>query len=104
MLSRELAEAGHYPAIDIERSVSRVMTSVASQSHVDGARRFRQLHARYQKARDLIQLGAYAPGHDADLDLAVRLHETMDRLLQQNMHEPDRLADSVAMLHAVLAA
>ncbi|MDQ6628938.1 MAG: flagellar protein export ATPase FliI [Pseudomonadota bacterium] len=104
VLSRDLAEAGHYPAIDIERSVSRVMTNVASPSHLDAARRFRQLHARYQKARDLIQLGAYTPGHDADLDLAVRLHETMERLLQQDMHEPARLDDSLAMLHAVLAA
>ena len=103
VLSRELAEAGHYPAIDIERSVSRVMTNVATTEHVDSARRFRQLHARHQKARDLIQLGAYAPGHDLELDLAVRLHEPMDRLLQQNMHEPARLDDSLAHLHAVLA-
>jgi len=44
------------------------------------------------------------PGHDADLDLAVRLHETMDRLLQQNMYDPARLDDSLAMLHAVLAS
>jgi flagellum-specific ATP synthase len=80
------------------------MTNVAASDHVDAARRFRQLHARYQKARDLIQLGAYAPGHDADLDLAVRLHEPMDRLLQQNMSEPARLDDSLAFLHAVLAS
>jgi flagellum-specific ATP synthase len=104
VLSRELAEAGHYPAIDIERSVSRVMTSVASGEHLDSARRFRQLHARHQKARDLIQLGAYAPGHDSELDLAVRLHEPMSRLLQQNMHEPAGLDTSVSMLHAVLGA
>ena len=104
VLSRELAEAGHYPAIDIERSVSRVMTSVASPGHLDSARRFRQLHARHQKARDLIQLGAYVPGHDADLDQAVRLRVPMDRLLQQDMNEPARLDDSLAMLHAVLAA
>jgi flagellum-specific ATP synthase len=102
VLSRELAEAGHYPAIDIERSVSRVMTNVASDEHLESARRFRQLHARHQKARDLIQLGAYAPGHDSELDLAVRLHEPMNRLLQQNMHEPARLDTSLAMLHGVL--
>ena len=68
VLSRELAAAGHYPAIDIEKSVSRVMTSVASREHVDAARRFWQLHARHNKARDLIQLGAYSPGHDTELD------------------------------------
>ncbi|MEO8081957.1 MAG: flagellum-specific ATP synthase FliI, partial [Caldimonas sp.] len=102
VLSRELAEAGHYPAIDVERSISRVMTNVASSEHIDAARRFRQLHARHLKARDLIQLGAYTPGHDADLDLAVQLHEPMDRLLQQNMHEPAHLADSLERLHALL--
>ena len=75
-----------------------------ARTHLEAARRFRQLHARHQKARDLIQLGAYAPGHDAELDLAVRLHEPMTRLLQQNMDEPARLDDSLAFLHAVLAA
>ncbi len=103
VLSRELAEAGHYPAIDIEKSVSRVMTSVASREHVDAARRFRQLHARHNKARDLIQLGAYAPGHDIELDLAVRLHDPMNTLLQQGMHESAGLADSLALLQAVIA-
>jgi flagellum-specific ATP synthase len=104
VLSRELAEAGHYPAIDIERSVSRVMTSVASSEHVDSARRFRQLHARHNKARDLIQLGAYAPGHDTELDTAVRLHDSMTALLQQGMHEAAPLGDCVRQLHAVIAA
>jgi flagellum-specific ATP synthase len=103
VLSRELAEAGHYPAIDIERSISRVMTNVAAGDHVEAAPRFRQLHARHQKARDLIQLGAYVPGHDAELDLAVRPHEPMTRLLQQNMAERAPLDDSLAFLHAVLA-
>ena len=103
VLSRELAEAGHYPAIDIEKSVSRVMTSVATREHVDAARRFRQLHARHNKARDLIQLGAYAPGHDTELDLAVRLHDPMSALLQQGMHERAGLGESLAQLHAVIA-
>ncbi|MEO7114400.1 MAG: flagellar protein export ATPase FliI, partial [Caldimonas sp.] len=102
VLSRELAESGHYPAIDIEKSVSRVMGNVASGPHVDAARRFRQLHSRHQKARDLIQLGAYAPGHDADLDLAVRLHPAMDALLQQNMNVPAYLDASLQQLHAVI--
>jgi flagellum-specific ATP synthase len=102
VLSRELAEAGHYPAIDIERSISRVMTSVAPQNQVDSARRFRQLLAKYNKARDLIQLGAYAPGADPELDLAVRLHADMTRLLQQDMHSPALLHASVSQLQAVV--
>jgi flagellum-specific ATP synthase len=87
VLSRELAESGHYPAIDVERSISRVMTAVAPREHLQSARRMRQLLAKVNKARDLIQIGAYQPGHDAELDLAVRLQPQMNALLQQDMHE-----------------
>jgi flagellum-specific ATP synthase len=104
VLSRDLAEAGHYPAIDIERSISRVMTNVSAQPNIDAARRFRQLHARHNKARDLIQLGAYAPGHDHELDTAVRMHTPMTALLQQGMHEAAPLEQSLARLHAVMTS
>ena len=104
VLSRELAEAGHYPAIDIERSASRVMNNVAVREHLDAARRFRQLHAKYSKARDLIQLGAYAPGHDPELDTAVHAHAAMTALLQQDMHEPATLDASVRQLGGAIAA
>jgi flagellum-specific ATP synthase len=104
VLSRELAEAGHYPAIDIEKSISRVMTNVAPPEHIEAARRFKQLHAKHNKARDLIQLGAYAPGHDAELDNAVRLHTPMRALLQQDMHEPATLDASLKRLRAVVNA
>ncbi|MFM8899112.1 MAG: flagellar protein export ATPase FliI [Burkholderiales bacterium] len=103
VLSRELAESGHYPAIDVERSISRVMTNVAEPQHIEAARRFRQMHAKHQKARDLIQLGAYSPGHDADLDAAVRLHDPMNQLLQQDMHQPAGMEQSVKRLRAVMS-
>ncbi|MBC7717759.1 MAG: flagellar protein export ATPase FliI [Pseudorhodobacter sp.] len=102
VLSRELAEAGHFPAIDVERSISRVMTAVASAEHVQTARRFRQLHSRHSKARDLIQIGAYAPGHDADLDQAVQRHAPMTDFLQQGMHERSVLDASIEQLRAVM--
>lgn len=102
VLSRELAEAGHYPAIDVERSISRVMTNVAEPRHLESARRFRQLLAKYNKARDLIQLGAYQAGHDPELDAAVRLHPDMVRLLQQDMHTPAALPASVQQLQTVV--
>jgi len=102
VLSRELAEAGHYPAIDIERSISRVMNNVSPQEHIDAARRFRQLHAKHNKARDLIQLGAYTPGHDNELDTAVRLHPQMTELLQQDMHKPASLPQSLRELRGVV--
>jgi flagellum-specific ATP synthase len=103
VLSRELAESGHFPAIDIERSASRVMTNVAEPQHIDDARRFRQLWSKYSKARDLIQLGAYVPGHDHDLDRAVRSHPAMVGLLQQGMHTPAHMPDSVEGLHQIVA-
>ena len=103
VLARELAEAGHFPAIDVERSVSRVMNNVATPAHLESARRLRQLHAKYQKARDLIQLGAYSPGNDADLDVAVRLHEPIDAMLQQDMNQSADLSESIAALKRVLA-
>ena len=101
VLSRELAEAGHFPAIDIERSASRVMHNVASSQHIDASRRFRQLWSKYSKARDLIQLGAYMPGHDVELDTAVKLHPSMVDLLQQSMHEQARLDASVGQLQHI---
>ena len=98
VLSRELAEAGHYPAIDVERSVSRVMTAVADRPHVQAARRLRHLLAKLSKARDLLQLGAYQPGNDGDLDAAVQLQPQMMALLQQDMHDAASLAESRTQL------
>jgi len=91
VLSRELAESGHYPAIDVERSVSRVMTAVTDRDHQQAARKLRQLLSRLNKARDLIQIGAYQSGNDAELDTAVRLQMQMRALLQQDMHQAAQL-------------
>lgn len=104
VLSRTLAEAGQYPAIDIEASASRVMHNVVTPEHWALARRFRQLWSRYQKSRDLIQLGAYVPGSDPDTDLAIQLHPSMVELLQQDMREGAPFDASVQRLQQVLAA
>jgi flagellum-specific ATP synthase len=79
------------------------MTSVTSREHQAGARRLRQLLSRYNKARDLIQLGAYVPGHDAELDLAVRLHPQLLALLQQDMHSAADLVACRQQLARLLA-
>lgn len=104
VLSRELAESGHYPAIDIERSASRVMHNVVGPAHQEAARLFRQRWSRLAKARDLIQLGAYQPGHDAELDLAVQQGEAMRTLLRQGQHEASTLADSLRRLQQLGSA
>ena len=87
MLSRTLAEAGHYPAIDIEQSASRVMHNVVSREHFELARRFRAIYSKYEKGRDLVQIGAYAQGSDPALDEAIELQPGMRRFLQQDMFE-----------------
>jgi len=104
VLSRELAESGHFPAIDVERSISRVMTAVAPRPQQQSARRLRQLMARLAKARDLLALGAYQPGHDAELDLAVRLAPQINQFLQQDMHERAPIAECRAHLQALVPA
>ena len=103
VLSRELAEAGHFPAIDVERSVSRVMTAVAPREQQAAARKARALLSRLTKARDLIALGAYQPGHDAELDLAVKLQPQLAALLQQDMHARAPMDTSRAQLMKLLA-
>ncbi|MCW5637254.1 MAG: FliI/YscN family ATPase [Rubrivivax sp.] len=103
VLSRELAESGHFPAIDVERSISRVMTAVAPRPQQQAARRLRQLLAKLSKARDLLQIGAYQPGHDHELDVAVRLAPQINAFLQQDMHERAPLADCRAQLQSLVA-
>ncbi len=98
VLSRELAEAGHYPAIDVERSISRVMNAVTSREQQDAARRARAALARAGKARDLIQLGAYTAGNDPELDLALELQPRLTALLAQDWHERAPLDASRAQL------
>ena len=101
VLSRRLAEEGHYPAIDIEASISRVMPQVVSPEHLKQAQRFKQLWSRYQQSRDLISVGAYVPGGDADTDLAIARQPAMARYLRQSLGESESMADSVTQLAQV---
>ena len=101
VLSRELAESGHFPAIDIEKSVSRVMGAVVPAAHVQAARRLRQWLAKVNRARDLLQLGAYTAGNDPELDTAVRHQAQIEALLQQDQHDRAPLEASRAQLRAV---
>lgn len=103
VLSRALAEQGHYPAIDIEQSASRVMHNVVSREHFELARRFRAVYSCYQKSRDLIQVGAYASGSDPAVDEAIRLNPSMVQFLQQTMFEAAPMEQSLTDMAAVLA-
>jgi flagellum-specific ATP synthase len=86
ILSRQLAAQGHYPAIDILQSVSRLTSAIASPQQKSGAQRMRQALAAYHDAEDLIQLGAYVAGTNAKLDTSIRLRpELLDFLRQDHM-------------------
>jgi len=94
-LSRELADSGHYPAIDIEKSISRSMPRVVDETHLKTARRFKQLYSRYMRGRDLLSMGAYAPGSDPDMDAAIRLWPKIQAYLQQEAGEVHNFTPSV---------
>ena len=97
-LSRDLAESGHYPAIDIEASVSRTMPNIVDDAHLQLSQRFRQVYSKYRHNEDLITVGAYAAGSDADLDYAVQKYPVMRKFLQQGIQEGLRLDESLQKL------
>ena len=102
VLSRRIADAGHYPAIDVEASVSRVMHDIVADEHLALARRLRQTSALYEHNRDLIAIGAYQRGSDPRIDAAIAHWPQIESYLRQDMHERVGFADSVAQLHAVI--
>jgi flagellum-specific ATP synthase len=86
-LSRELADSGHYPAVDVEKSISRVMPKVVSKEHLLSARRLKQLYSRYMRGRDLVSMGAYIAGTDPDLDAALQAWPHIQAFLQQDAEQ-----------------
>ena len=103
VLSRRLAEEGHYPAIDIEASISRVMPQVVSPEHLQAAQRFKQLWSRLQQSRDLISVGAYVPGSDRETDQALAVQPAMQAFLRQGLQESEGLSRSLERLVGVLS-
>ncbi len=89
VLSRRLADAGHYPAIDIEASISRAMNHLVSAPHYAKVQRFKQLYAHYQRNHDLVSVGAYVPGSDPLLDEAIARYPAQEQFLRQGMYESE---------------
>lgn len=98
VLSRSLSDQGHYPAIDIESSISRVMTNLISPEHLDLVRHFKYLYSRYQRSRDLISVGAYVAGSDPDLDQAIAMYPKLESFLRQGMLQRENYSDSLKKL------
>ncbi len=101
VLNRNLAESGHYPAIDVEQSISRAMHSITSAEHQKLTRRLKQLFSRYERSRDLISVGAYNAGTDPVLDEAIRLRSKIESFLQQDISEQSSIAESLRELTAL---
>ncbi len=101
VLARKLAERGHYPAVDVLASVSRVMPHVASREHQAAAQRLRRLMAIYRDNEDLVAIGAYRPGIDEALDEAVQWHRPIEEYLQQDLATASPLVETLAGLDAI---
>jgi flagellum-specific ATP synthase len=98
VLNRKLAEAGHYPAIDIEQSISRAMHGITTHAHQLAARKLKQLYSRYERSRDLISVGAYAAGSDPILDQAIAKNDKIEAFLCQEIHERVGMLESLGQL------
>ena len=102
VLSRDLADAAHYPAIDIEASISRAMTAITDAAHVEKARRFKQVYTLYRRSEDLINVGAYTPGTEPRLDHAIQAYPHLMTFLAQDMNERVPVEASLRDLEQVL--
>jgi flagellum-specific ATP synthase len=103
VLSRDLATRGHFPAIDVLESISRVMIDVTSEEHQSVAQEMRAILAVYRDAEDLINIGAYVQGANPDIDRAVRLVPRINRFLQQGLFEESAFETMAVELKQVLA-
>ena len=102
VLSRRLAEEGHYPAIDIEASISRAMPQIVPPEHLQQAQQLKQLYARYQQSRDLISVGAYAAGSDPMTDKAIAKIPRIQGFLRQGLRENFDLTASRADMEQLI--
>jgi flagellum-specific ATP synthase len=98
MLSRKLGHKNHYPAIDILQSISRVMSSIISKEHKAAAGRLKNVLATYQDAEDLINIGAYKSGSNADIDYAISKIKAVNQFLQQDVEEKLEFDDEINLL------
>jgi len=101
VLTRDLAMQGHYPAIDVSRSISRVMDDVVSPEQTRLARKLKAVMAVYRKAEDLINIGAYAKGSSHDIDQAIQLMPAIKAYLCQDIDATHPLTDSLRQLEAL---
>jgi type III secretion protein N (ATPase) len=98
VLSRKLAERGHYPAIDVPASISRILSNVTGREHQQANNRLRRLMAAYRQVEMLLRLGEYQPGSDPVTDCAVQLNDAINDFLRQDLREPVPLETTLELL------
>ena len=103
VLSRRLASAGHYPAVDVLESISRVMPAITTSSHRSAVHRFLDMMATYREAEDLINIGAYAKGSNPRIDQAIRNWDAIKEFLRQNADMRADFAQSIGRLAELVA-
>jgi flagellum-specific ATP synthase len=104
VLSRRLAQRGHYPAIEITESISRVMDRVIEPEHRADAMRLRAILAAYRENEELINLGAYARGSNADVDEALDRMDRINRFLRQDIGEGSHMPNTIQQVHELIGA
>ncbi|MGZ3774880.1 MAG: FliI/YscN family ATPase [Pseudobdellovibrionaceae bacterium] len=102
VLSRALAQKGHFPAIDVMQSASRVMRAVATPEHVRLAQKLRETLAVYKDAEDLINIGAYKPGSNPKIDKAVKVIDAVNDFLKQRVEDPTNFTQTVRQMQQIL--
>lgn len=102
VLSRQLAEAGQYPAVDVEASISRVMPQVVGPEHMQRAQQFKQIYSTYRQNQDLISVGAYSRGSDPLIDEAIALFPALQQLMRQGMNDAVDWQQSLQRLQQVI--
>jgi len=104
VLSRRIADAGHYPAIDVEASISRVMHDIVPGKQLNQARQLKRLLSTYEHNRDLVAIGAYRAGSDPRIDAAIAAHPALQEFLRQDLQQRVGFTDSVAQLNQLIGA
>ncbi len=102
VLSRQIAESGRYPAIDVEASISRVMTEIVDDQHLKMTQRFKQIYSTYQQSHDLISVGAYTQGSDPKIDESIAMQPSLNAFLSQGINEAVNYADSLSGLQSIM--
>ena len=103
ILSRKLGHKNHYPAIDILPSISRVMSSIVEKTHKQAAGKLKSVLATYTEAEDLINIGAYKPGSNKNIDYAIAKIDAVNRYLRQDVYDKFTLEEEINMLIDIFA-